>query len=165
MTSMLTTPIYSTGRHTRIALHFCALLALLLVVACGNSVEPESTKLIGRWEGFVAYGSPPYPINGDLVLTIDENRMCEIDGTMSGSMLPLGECDFFFTGMLTVNVKNTALGEISLTRCRSGIDTIQVVGTMAGQFDLSGGHVLGTWQTNPGEAFTLNGDWGAMKKD
>ena len=67
--------------------------------------------------------------------------------------------------MLTVNVKNTALGEISLTRCRSGIDTIQVVGTMAGQFDLSGGHVLGTWQTNAGEAFTLNGDWGAMKKD
>ena len=162
---MLIQPISSAERYARLATHLWILLTLLLVTACEKSVKPESDNLVGRWEGFVSYGAPPNLITGDLVLIIDENNKCDVDGIMSGSILPWGDFDFYFTGALTVNVNHTALGEITFTRCRSGIDTVHVVGTMAGQFDLSAGYVMGSWHTDPDAAFSLGGDWGAMKKD
>lgn len=113
----------------------------------------------------MGWGTPPYTFTGDLVLLIDESRECSVDGAMSGTILGWGDFELRFTGTIYINVTNGALGEITITRYRAGIDTVQVTGSMAGQFDLKQVYAFGSWETNLDEAFDIEGEWGAMKKD
>ena len=157
--------IIKSRRTIKLLATFILVCCISWILACGESTEPESVTLAGRWEGFVGLGAPPYPIKGDLVLLVDENRECSVDGSMSGSLLTWGNFELRFTGTLHVSVGNAALGEIALTRYRTGIDTVQVTGTMSGQFDLEKKYVLGSWHSDPDEVFAINGEWGAMKKE
>lgn len=70
-----------------------------------------------------------------------------------------------FEGTLYVDIATTALGEITVTRIRTGADTVQIAATMSGQFDLKQAYVTGSWESNIDAAFGAAGDWGAMKPE
>ncbi len=144
-------------------------IVLLFVLTCcssfGDPVDKDPISLFGRWEGYVGYGSYPSQIKGDLTLIVHDDRSCTVEGALSGNILAWGDFELKFEGTLHVDIATTALGEITVTRIRTGADTIQIAVTMSGQFDLKQAYVTGSWESNIDAAFGAAGDWGAMKPE
>ena len=144
-------------------------IVLLFVLTCcssfGEPVDKDPVSLFGGWEGYVGYGSYPSQINGDLTLIVHDDRSCTVDGALSGNILAWGDFELKFEGTLHVDMTTTALGEIIVTRIRTGADTVQIVATMSGQFDLEQAFVTGSWESNLDAAFGAAGDWGALKQE
>ena len=156
---------YHPGDKTaRSIVLLCLLVALVATAACEDPARPEPVTVDGRWEGFIGWGVPPYTFTGDMVVMVNEAGECSVDGTMLGTLLGWNEFELRFAGTLYLDVFNAALGEITITRYRAGIDTVQVIGTMTGDFDLEQAVVLGEWECNPGEAFNISGELGGVKK-
>jgi len=144
-------------------------IVLLFVLTCcssfGDPIEKDPVSLFGEWEGFVGYGSYPSQINGDLALIVHDDRSCSVDGALSGNILAWGDFELKFEGTLHVDMTTTALGEVTVTRIRTGADTVQIAATMSGQFDLEQGYLMGSWESNIDAAFGAAGEWGAMKPE
>ncbi len=144
-------------------------IVLLLVLTCcssfGEPVDKDPISLFGEWEGYVGYGSYPSQITGDLTLIVHDDKSCTVDGALSGNILAWGDFELKFEGTLYVDIATTALGEITVTRIRTGADTVQIAATMSGKFDLEQAYVSGSWESNIDAAFGASGDWGALKQE
>jgi hypothetical protein len=133
----------------------------LLAASCSLPSKPKKT-LPGTWFGYLSYQESTGGYN---TMTITADRSCTLVGQVSGQSDGWGgSYTLLFQGDPTI-LTNRILGEITITRQRPGIDTVQVSGYWSGDIVLEEESMYGIWVTDQGAAFYAEGFWGANKQD
>jgi len=134
---------------------------VLLTATCSLPSEPKKT-LPGTWFGFVSYKQST---GGYANITIAEDRSCTLYGQISGQEAGWGGAyTLVFEGEPTI-LTGRILGDVTITRQRPGIDTVQVSGYWSGDIVMEDEYMFGIWVTDQGEAFGADGPWAATKQD
>ena len=93
--------------------------------------------------------------SGYNTITVCDNRTCSLVAEISGELPDWGGAfSLLIEGEPDLDASGGILGEITITRYRTGQDTTQAVGIWTGIFELSSKVAMGDWYTVSGELLT-----------
>lgn len=136
----------------------------IALITCGSPVQSDPVAIPGTWEGYIGFGGLGTLITGDLTLEISEAKVCTVNGEASGLLGGTDYIELEFEGLMYIDVSNIPMGDITVTRYRAGIDTVQITAIMSGEFNLVSAGAFGEWHAYPDQAFSGEGNWTVLKR-
>jgi hypothetical protein len=143
------------------------LATFLLILGCSWSLSccdtgTKPTLYAGTWTGYLSMGGND---NGYNTITVSSDRTCCLIAEISGNRPDWGgSYTLRIEGAPELDSSGFILGEITITRFRTGVDTTQTTGTWSGAFILSTKVASGGWNSIAGGAFICSGEWMATRQ-
>jgi hypothetical protein len=133
------------------------------LISCDDPGLPEPVSYPGTWVGYLGYQG--IQVENASMLIINSDRTTTFMSDHTGNTPAWGDYRLVIEGTLTIRSDDTILGEVTITRYRAGVDTLQNTAIMSGAFELRLAQVLGEWYTPSATPFGINGSWGARKQE